>query len=120
MGRRYTIDATGITAHHWGIYHLHHPWDYFNYAGVYCVRVGKTDRDFMIVCSKDEWCKRNKTKHYIWMLGRPFSLVHMRYTPERFDEIKKYCPHLDYCDDVRRIREFYRAELAQRQKKKRS
>ena len=101
VSRHYTIDETGITAHYWGIYHLHRSWDYFGDVGVYTVLHEIEGVILLVVLSKKQWAKYNQTR-FTWRFELfPFSIFYIVHTPERFEEIKKFCPKITYRTDER-------------------
>lgn len=100
--RHYTIDETGITAHYWGIYHLHRSWDYFGDVGVYTVHHPAESHILLIVFSKKQFAKYNRMRFLSRFELFPFSTFYIVYTPERFEEIKKLCPKITYRTDERK------------------
>ena len=57
--RKYTVDDSGITAHYWGIFHLHRTWDYFGDVGVFLIHHGTYSDLSYIICSKKQWQMKN-------------------------------------------------------------
>ena len=100
VSRHYTIDANGITAHYWGTFHLHRPWDYFGDVGVYPVYHEIECVISYIVFSKKKWAKWNQTRWALRFELFPVSSFYILYTPERFEQIKAYCPRATYCADI--------------------